>query len=83
MGQRLPIVECAKKQRAEQLGASGSLVMRWTIRQDGKAADVGIAPQSDGLKDTPFAKCLVGVVQGWKFRSHRSPQEPVTFPFKF
>jgi len=81
--QKPAILECVKKQKAKDADMSGKLVMKWTIQPNGHTASVQVASESDEFKSTYLASCMTQLIRGWAFPRHRSPQDPVMFPFKF
>ncbi|HYV48338.1 MAG TPA: adventurous gliding motility protein GltJ [Myxococcaceae bacterium] len=78
---RPKIVECVQAQKAKQPGATGTLVMKWTILPSGKTAQVSV--QTEEFKSTYLANCLTILVKGMSFPKHKVQGEPIVFPFKF
>jgi hypothetical protein len=77
------ILKCVSEQKSQDPSSSGSLVMHWSINTNGRTSGVAVASQSADLKNTPIAKCITGLVRGWKFPQHKVQHAPVDFPFKF
>ncbi|MEW5739811.1 MAG: VIT domain-containing protein [Myxococcota bacterium] len=61
-------------------GATGKLVVRWTIRANGTVTSVVVT--SEELRGTPIATCVVQAIKGWKFPAGKQ-EATVSFPFKF
>jgi hypothetical protein len=60
----------------------GRFVVRWRVQTSGTASDVLM--ETDELKGTPFARCIMDQVRSWKFPKHRvQSREPVRFPFTY
>jgi len=81
LGYKPKIVECVQAQKAKQPGASGTLVMKWTILPSGKTTQVSV--QTEELKSSYLANCLTILVKGMQFPKHKVQGEPIVFPFKF
>jgi hypothetical protein len=79
--QKPAIVACVKRQRALFPDLSGTLVMRWTILANGKTSDISV--QTAELKDSYLADCMMKLINQWVFPRHKSPRDPINFPFKF
>jgi outer membrane biosynthesis protein TonB len=62
-------------------GATGKLVVTWTIEPDGHVASVRLV--SLEFASTPMATCVIERIKRWRFPAHPYPSVPVTFPFKF
>jgi hypothetical protein len=75
------IMKCVSEQKAKDPGLSGKLVMRWTIKTNGRTGGVSVV--SSELKSTYLASCISGLVRSWKFPTHRVQGDPVDFPFTF
>lgn len=72
---------CVDEQKKREPGVTGKIVMKWTVLPNGTTTLVMVA--SDEFKNTYLAGCLTRAIKTWKFPHHRSPGEPVVFPFKF
>lgn len=81
MTHKSAIVECVKKQRGQQPGLSGRLVMRWFIYPDGSAKEISCV--SGALCSTYLAGCLTGLIQGWTFPTRAARPEAIDFPIVF
>ncbi|MFL5318878.1 MAG: adventurous gliding motility protein GltJ [Myxococcaceae bacterium] len=82
VGSKDSIKKCVLDQKAKNPAvSSGTIVMKWTVTQSGKASQVSC--QSDQFKSEPIAGCLGGVIKGMSFPKHKSAQDPIVFPFKF
>jgi predicted Zn finger-like uncharacterized protein len=75
------IVKCVQQQKASDPGASGKLVMRWTVQTSGRVS--GISVQSPEFKDSQMASCITALIKTWTFPRHRQQGEPINFPFTF
>ena len=75
------IVKCVGEQKAKDPGLSGKLVVRWTIKTNGRTS--GVTVLSDELRSTHLAGCITGLVKSWKFPAHRVQGDSVDFPFTF
>jgi hypothetical protein len=75
------IVSCVNEQRKRDPSLSGKLVMRWTIRTNGRTS--GVSVRTGEFKSTYMASCISGLVKGWKFPRHQKQGEPIDFPFTF
>jgi predicted Zn finger-like uncharacterized protein len=81
LANRPAILNCVGEQKTKDPGASGTLVMRWTIRTNGSTT--GIVPQTAEYKNSHLATCMTGQIRGWKFPAHKTQGAPIDFPFKF
>jgi len=60
---------------------SGTLVMRWTIEQNGTTS--GVKP-TKGAEHEKLARCVGTLIKGWKFPAYSGPKmAPIDFPFQF
>ncbi|MDC0711243.1 AgmX/PglI C-terminal domain-containing protein [Stigmatella sp. ncwal1] len=75
------IASCIRRHKEATGNEGGSFVLRWTILASGSTAQVGMA--TDEMRGTPLARCIEGLVRGWKFPRHRVQQAPIQFPFRF
>ncbi|WP_225412696.1 AgmX/PglI C-terminal domain-containing protein [Stigmatella hybrida] len=75
------IASCIRRHKEATGSEGGSFVLRWTILSSGSTAQVGMA--SEEMRGTPLARCIEGLVRGWKFPRHRVQQAPIQFPFRF
>lgn len=75
------LAACVAKQRERMPGATGKLVVKWTIGLDGRVTRVTLV--SEEHRRFPVAACVMDLIKKWKFPAHTTPGEPVTFPFKF
>ncbi len=72
----------AIKKCTDASGGSGTVAMRWTIRQDGNTT--GVQTLTPDFQKTPLATCLTSVIKSFKFPAYSgAPMEPIDFPFKF
>lgn len=78
--QKGAISKCVVEQRRRAPGVNGKLVMRWTVKRDGKTTKVEVA--STEHASTYLAGCLKGLIKGWAFAAHADAQV-IVFPFKF
>jgi tetratricopeptide (TPR) repeat protein len=78
---RPAIAECVEKQREQQPGVSGKLVMRWSVQPDGSVKEVTC--HSGELCSTYLAGCLTGLIQGWTFPVRGGAAETVELPLTF
>ncbi|WP_338871684.1 AgmX/PglI C-terminal domain-containing protein [Myxococcus stipitatus] len=77
------ITECLREHAADSLlEKGGHFVVSWSVQPGGETTDV--AMDTPALRSTPVARCIEGVVRGWKFPMHavRMPA-PIHFPFVF
>ena len=75
------IVKCVGEQKAKDPGLSGKLIVRWTVKTNGRTSNVSVL--NDELRSTHLAGCITGLVKSWKFPAHRVQGDPVDFPFTF
>lgn len=75
------IASCIRRHKEATGSEGGSFVLRWTLLPSGSTAQVGMATEE--MRGTPLARCLEGLVRGWKFPRHRVQQAPIQFPFRF
>jgi len=75
------IRRCVEEQKSKDPGQSGKLVMRWTIKTNGRTGSVSV--MTDEFRSTYMASCLGGLVRSWRFPAHRVQGDPVDFPFTF
>ncbi|ADO75665.1 adventurous gliding motility protein X-like protein [Stigmatella aurantiaca DW4/3-1] len=75
------IASCIRRHKEAPGNEGGSFVLRWTILASGSTAQVGMATEE--MRGTPLARCIEGLVRGWKFPRHRVQQAPIQFPFRF
>jgi hypothetical protein len=75
------IASCIRRHKEATGSEGGSFVLRWTILASGATAQVGMATEE--VRGTPLARCIEGLVKGWKFPRHRVQQPPIQFPFRF
>ena len=75
------IQKCGHEQKAKDPGVSGKLVVRWTVKTNGRTSNVAVL--TDEFRSTYIASCITGLVKSWKFPAHRVQGDPVDFPFTF
>ncbi|SEM36512.1 hypothetical protein SAMN05444354_115144 [Stigmatella aurantiaca] len=75
------IASCIRRHKEATGSEGGAFVLRWTILSSGSTAQVGMATEE--MRGTPLARCIEGLVRGWKFPRHRVQQAPIQFPFRF
>ncbi|MDX2013475.1 MAG: VIT domain-containing protein [Myxococcaceae bacterium] len=75
------LAQCAVRQREARPGATGKVVVKWTIGLDGRVTSVTLL--SSEFVSSPMAKCLLERIKTWRFPPHAELGEPVSFPFKF
>lgn len=78
------IVSCIETYNPAHTSDSGRdrFVVRWRVLPTGDAVDALV--ETEGLRGTPFARCIEGQVRSWKFPQHRvQSHEPVRFPFTY
>lgn len=74
--------KCVQDQKRREPGASGTVVMRWRIKPDGRTTD--IAAKGQEFSDSPLAGCFKGQISKLHFGAYRGPQmSPIEFPFSF
>jgi Ca-activated chloride channel family protein len=78
---KLELAQCAEQQRKEMPGATGKLVVTWTIGLDGRVTSVTLVSRE--FANTPMATCVMERIKRWRFPAHTQAPLPVTFPFKF
>ena len=72
----------AIKRCTDETDDSGTIVMMWTIQQNGRPS--GVKTDSADYSGSDLEACLKGVIQGMKFPAYSGPQmQPIRFPFKF
>ncbi len=82
VGNKSAIKRCVEEQKAQDPGASGTIVMRWIIKPDGRTAN--IQTMTGEFKKTPMSSCMASAIKGWKFPAYAGSQmPPIDFPFKF
>jgi hypothetical protein len=81
LANKAAIVKCVNEQKQKDPGASGKLVMRWTIQPSGKTT--AISCQTPEFRSTHVARCISGLIKGWSFPRHQKQGEPIDFPFTF
>lgn len=82
VGNKSAIKRCVDEQKSKDPGASGTIVMRWTIRPDGRTANVQTVTSE--FKKSPMSSCMAAAIKGWRFPSYSGAQmAPIDFPFKF
>ncbi|MHB8419850.1 MAG: GYF domain-containing protein [Myxococcales bacterium] len=67
--------------KSQNPGGSGTIVMHWRIRADGRTAD--IKKTSGDLDNPPLASCLTKQIGKLRFPQSRGSTPPVDFPFNF
>ena len=72
---------CYNRLLARRPGASGQLVVRLTVDQDGAVSEASLVRSS--FNDTELEGCVMGQVHEWRFSA--SPESHFTFdvPFVF
>jgi hypothetical protein len=78
---RAAVEDCVARQRAEEPGSKGRLMMRWDVLPDGTTDN--IAAETPELEDSTLTTCLVGLVRSWTFPEHAGAPQAVRFPFTF
>jgi Ca-activated chloride channel homolog len=78
---KLELARCAVRQREAMPGATGKLVVKWSIGLDGRVTSVTLL--STEFVSYPMARCVLEQIKTWRFPPHAERGEPVTFPFKF
>jgi hypothetical protein len=79
VGHKAAIKKCVEGYKSAG-GGSGTLVMVWTIQPSGKTTAV----KPKGSDHAPLAKCIGGLIQGWKFPEYGgATMSPIEFPFQF
>lgn len=61
--------------------ARGRIGIRWTVKRDGTAVDVGVV--ENGLPTPPVAACVAQAIRRWRFPSPEASPVDVVFPFVF
>jgi hypothetical protein len=74
------LTACTEAQHRLQPSAHGRLTLTWTVGPDGKATRIEVAPRE--LERTPFALCVIRVVQAMLFTVPEAPFE-VELPLEF
>lgn len=78
---KAPLKTCATNYKSSSGQSSGTVVMRWSIKRDGKTT--GVQPVK-GAEHKELASCIGGLVKGWTFPAYDGPQmAPIEFPFQF
>lgn len=76
-----PLKTCATNYKSSSGQSSGTVVMRWSIRPNGKTT--GVQPVK-GAEHKELATCIGDLVKGWSFPPYDGPQmAPIDFPFQF
>jgi hypothetical protein len=78
------IVSCIRRHKEALPGGQGGgkFVLRWFVDPTGSTNNIAL--ETPGLRGTPLATCLEGLVRSWKFPRHRvQQQEPIRFPFTY
>lgn len=81
LSNKAAIVKCVEQQKQKDPGVNGKLVMRWTVRTNGRTSNVSC--QTSEFKSTVMASCIGGLIKGWKFPAHQVQGDPIDFPFTF
>ena len=73
--------KCVQDQKRRDPSSSGTVVMRWKIKPDGRTTD--IAARGDD-PDSPLATCFKTQIKGLHFGQYRGPQmSSIEFPFSY
>ncbi|MHB1845962.1 MAG: GYF domain-containing protein, partial [Deltaproteobacteria bacterium] len=73
---------CVQDQKRRDPSSSGTLVMHWKIRSDGRTSDV--RADSGDFSGSPLAGCLKGQISRLRFGGYSGSQmAPIDFPFSF
>ncbi len=81
VGHKGALKTCVTNYKSKNGGSAGTVVMRWTIQQNGRTS--GVKPVK-GAEHKELASCIGGLVKGWKFPAYSGPQmAPIDFPFQF
>jgi hypothetical protein len=76
------IKACVDVSKAKHPELTGTIVIRWTINNDGSTTNIQIATEE--FRNSPIGMCLVEAIKLWKFPPYSGPlMIPVIFPFKF
>ena len=76
------IKACVGEAKARDPGATGTIVMRWTILPSGRVSNVQTMTQE--FRKGPLAACLAEGIKKLRFPAYGGPlMSPVNFPFKF
>ncbi len=79
---REAFAKCVQEQKRRDPSASGTVVMRWRIRPDGRSTD--IAAKGEDYADSPLASCFKSQIGKLHFGAYRGSQmAPIEFPFSF
>lgn len=79
---REAFARCVQEQKKRDPSATGTVVMRWRIRPDGRSSD--IAAKGEDYADSPLAGCFKGQIAKLHFGAYRGAQmAPIEFPFSF
>ena len=74
--------KCVQDQKRRDPSATGTVVMRWRIRPDGRSTD--IAAKGEDYADSPLAGCFKSQIGKLRFGAYRGAQmAPIEFPFSF
>lgn len=74
--------KCVQDQKRRDPTSTGTVVMRWRIKPDGRVTDIGAKSADDA--DSPLAGCFKGQIGKLHFPSYSGPQmQPIEFPFSF
>ncbi|HWV37829.1 MAG TPA: GYF domain-containing protein [Vulgatibacter sp.] len=81
VGHKAEIKRCVTEYKNVGGAESGTLVMRWTIEQNGTTS--GIRP-TKGAEHEKLARCVGDLIKGWRFPAYSGPKmAPIDFPFQF
>jgi TonB family protein len=74
--------KCIAEQKAREPAKSGTIVMRWTIKNDGTVTNVQTV--TEPFQKAPLSACLESLIKGLRFYPYSGPlMSPIDFPFKF
>jgi hypothetical protein len=76
------IKACVDETKGKDPGATGTIVMRWTILSNGGVSNIQTVTEE--FRKTPLSTCLAAGIKKFKFPAYSGAQmAPVNFPFKF
>lgn len=81
LSQKPAIATCVKQYQEKNPGEHGTIVMKWTIRNDGRTT--GVRCDTDDFAGSVLDKCLAGAIKTWQFPAYSGAPQTIPFPFKF
>lgn len=75
------IAVCMQTHQRTKPGDHGTIVMRWTIANDGTTSAVGT--DTSEYSGSELDRCLRSAIENWRFPTSTGPPQTIPFPFKF